>query len=133
MFSSGDDNGVGWRWDALTGYSALSTLPAAIKTGALAVNDSGVIVGQSGGFGAIWDQQGNIYKANDLLAPGFSGWSISMLRGINDNGWLTGEATLSGSANSYAVLLRPVPEPASSALIMLSCASLMARRFNFCR
>jgi hypothetical protein len=128
FFVGGDNVSIGWRWDASKGFSELNTFPAAIKTDALAVNDSGLIVGQSDGIGTIWDQQGAIYNANNLLAPGFSTWSITSLTGVNDNGWLTGYAVLSGSPGYRAVLLRPIPEPASIGLTLLSCASLLMRQ-----
>jgi hypothetical protein len=126
-------NSTAWKWDALTGFSPLSNLPSATRGVAHAVNDSGIIAGSdvvdnSIPFGTLWDEQGNIYKADDLLAPDFSAWRIISLRGINNQGWLTGEALPPGSTNSVAVLLRPIPEPAALPLILLSGASLLTRR-----
>jgi hypothetical protein len=125
---NGGANWIGWRWDASGGYSPLSSLPGSQVSEAYAVNASGLIAGVSGGFGTLWDQEGNIFKANDLLAPDFFSWNVSSLWGINDNGWLTGYAFQSGSPFHHAVLLRPIPEPASSGFIAFSFITLIARR-----
>jgi hypothetical protein len=103
-------------------------LPGATSTRARAVNNSGLIGGNSGVFGTLWDDQGNIYKADDLLAPAFSAWRITTIRGMNESGWLTGEAVPPGSTNSHAVLLRPVPEPASLTLLLTAGAPLALSR-----
>jgi uncharacterized membrane protein len=130
---NGNSNSLPWKWTAATGFAALSTLPGAVTSGALAVNDTGLIVGRSGLFGTIWDEQGAIFKADSLLAPAYTGWKVTSLRGINNDGWLTGEALPPSSSNSHAVLLRPltaIPEPASAGglILLLSCASLLSRR-----
>ena len=98
--------------------------PIAVTSQLLQMDAIVGLVSTSGGFGAIWDQQGNIYKANDLLAPGFSTWNVTQLLGINDYGWLTGEAVPPGSGYSHAVLLRPknpLPFIAAGAE-MINCA-----------
>jgi hypothetical protein len=125
---NGGANWIGWRWDASDGYSPLSSLPGSNISRALAVNASGLIAGESGGYGTVWDQDGNIFKANDLLAPGFADWNIASLWGVNDNGWLTGYAFQSGSGINHAVLLLPVPEPASGGFILLTFLLLGAQR-----
>jgi hypothetical protein len=127
-FVHGNSEGIGWTWNESTGYSELTTLPGAIRTDANAINDAGLIAGESGAFGTIWDQQGNIYKVDDLLAPNFSGWRVTHLFGINDHGWLTGRARPPGSENGRAVLLRPIPEPASLGLLGLAGTCALARR-----
>jgi hypothetical protein len=107
-----------WKWNALSGFTPLSGLPSATRGIAYGANDSGIIAGSNVvndtiPYGVIWDELGNVTKADDLLAPGFAGWRIISLRGINNNGWLTGEAIPPGSANNVAVLLRPISGPSS--------------------
>lgn len=122
LVGSGNVNGgpdtAGWRWQGSTGFSALPNLVGTATAQALAVNDFGLIAGSSGEFGVVWDAQGEVQRANLLLAPGFTNWNIRVLRGVNNDGWFTGEAVLAGSSFSQAVLLRPIPEPTSAAIAL---------------
>lgn len=109
-------------------------------TDAWAINDSGVVVGGSGGHAVWWDLSGQIHdlgvgQAHGINAQGqIAGtdgvnpviWnpdgSVSILpkmdadcgyaSDINDNGWIVGSI---GRANigAQAVLWQPVPEPSS--------------------
>ncbi len=131
---NGGANGGGWRWSATAGFSMLSGLPGQTQTQTLAVNDSSIAVGRSGttgslSAGVIWDAQGTIYKANDLLAPAFTGWNVTEARGINNLGWITGVAIPpTGGTTGQAVLLIPIPEPATFSTLALAAGALLMRR-----
>jgi probable HAF family extracellular repeat protein len=82
-----------------------------------AINQAGVIVGQSTDAGqvyraAMWvDRQ--VINLNDLLDPEVraAGWNFESANGINDHGWIVGDAYIRGANHgfSYAVLLKPRP------------------------
>ena len=99
---------------------------------ALAINDSGQVVGEidgSGGF--VWSSSNGINGAqllNGLLSPASQGWSILSANDINNNGQIVGLGLLNGQ--QYAVLLNPVPEPSSLALAALDFVGLAAWRLR---
>jgi len=79
-----------------------------------ALNATGKIVGQSkrGGddawVAALWEDAGPL-DLNSLSDASGSGWLLKRATGINDLGWITGEAVRFG--RTHAFLLTPVPEP----------------------
>lgn len=71
---------------------------------ALAINNSGVIVGVAHpGRAVVW-QDGQMIDLNTLL-PLSSGWILTAANGINDFGWIVGEGLYQG--NRRAFLLKP--------------------------
>jgi uncharacterized membrane protein len=118
-------NNAAWSWSLTRGFTLLSGLSGMSDTRALGVNNDGLIVGNSGANGVVWDASGNIFNVNALLAPSFRTWHVTTIRGVNDHGWLTGEAVNAGGV-SRAVLLRPVPSPSSAC--GLGAAALLALR-----
>jgi len=95
---------------------------------AQAVNDANVIVGFSNNgtanraFGFV--PGGSITDLNTLLSPSASGWVISRVYDINNTGLIVGEGTFGGV--TQAVVLTPIPEPAS--LSLLAGAGMLALR-----
>ena len=90
------------------------------SSSAKAINDVGQIVGYSWTTDAATDPNSTtrailwngttITELNSLLDPVAEneGWTVIRATGINDQGWIVGDATKSGQRT--AVLLMPVPE-----------------------
>jgi probable HAF family extracellular repeat protein len=97
---------------------------------ALAINNYGEIVGElqqpsSGGYNhAFLDINGSMEDLNDLVSPP-SGWTIEIALDVNDNGLIVGRARDSGGGY-HAILLTPVPEPSSFALLFGGAVGLLA-------
>lgn len=99
---------------------------------ALAINTAGVVVGQSDPAVAGSGQRAFVYDAtmtmrdlNDLISPN-SGWTLTVARGINDLGQVTGEGLISGQTHGF--LLTPVPEP--SLVLTGAAAGLLGWRLR---
>jgi hypothetical protein len=113
------------------GSARVLSTPNGYASAANAINNAGDIVGYNSGFsvgvrGALW-RDGVRRELTDLLAtPG--GWMITYAADINDAGWILADAELDGV--SHAVLLKPVPEPASVVLIGAGCLALLSRRWR---
>jgi probable HAF family extracellular repeat protein len=118
-------------WDSSDVIHDIGTL-GGTSGWAYAVNDDNVIVGFSNNgvgnraFGYV--PGGAITDMNTLLDPSSTGWLITRAHDINNNGLIVGEGTFGGI--TQAVLLTPVPEPGTWALILvtLPAAWLVRRR-----
>jgi probable HAF family extracellular repeat protein len=64
----------------------------------------------------FWSENTGMRDLNDLIDPN-SGWTLSQAFAINDSGQIVGEGFLDGK--QYAVLLNPVPEPSTWALLLV--------------
>lgn len=74
--------------------------------------------------GVIWTEATGWVDINTMLAPEWSAYKILQINGMNENGWLVGDA-LNPDGNIEAIVLIPAP----SALALLGCGSLfMIRR-----
>jgi len=106
---------------------------------ALAINNSGLIAGWSLTTANNYDSKHatlwNGGTATDL--NGFldaetvsAGWVLTEATGINDNGWIIGNAYNSVTGESHAYLLTPVPEPETYAMMLagLGLVGAAARR-----
>jgi probable HAF family extracellular repeat protein len=104
---------------------------------AKAINSSGQIVGYSylanspGMRAAIWTD-GVAADLNSFLDASAAGWVLVEAMGINDSGWIAGNA-INGDGKQHAFLLTPVPEPQSYALALLGVGVLgwVARRRRY--
>lgn len=98
---------------------------------AWAVNEQGQVVGDWNRRGMLWDG-GAAYDLNSLLDPRdvAAGWVVTGGRSINDRGQIVASATnaILGAADSYAVLLTAVPEPATAGLLAAGLLGLTAVR-----
>ena len=103
---------------------------------ASAINSSGQVVGQSrtsensDNYAFFYD--GTMHDLTSLLSPD-SGWTITHVYDINDNGWIVATGTNSAFGyEDYFLLLKPVsqpaPEPASLGLLGLGIMGLLVRR-----
>lgn len=82
---------------------------------ALAINDNGVIVGESDGRAFVY-RNGNMVDLNDLVDP-MSGFSINAAVDINNSGQIAANGC--NADGCHALLLTPVPEPEAYAMIIV--------------
>ncbi len=119
----------------------LGSLPGFTASTATSINDSGVVVGYGyGGFDsntqlplqhAFVYQNGAMTDLNTLIPAG-SGWTISQVMSINDNGVITGIGSLNGTREIFTAQLTDspmvVPEPSLVTFAVMVFASFGARR-----
>lgn len=117
----------------------LGTLGGAIGT-AFAINDAGLAVGYSytsaigdGNHATLWNGS-TITDLNSFLDASAvkAGWFLYEATGINENGWIVGNATNSLGI-SHAFMLAPVPEAETYSMLIvgLGLMSFMVRRRKF--
>jgi probable HAF family extracellular repeat protein len=101
----------------------LGTLGGSGPTWAFAINDSGQVVGRSttpsNGSHAFLYGNGSMVDLNTLISTN-SGWVISSANDINNSGQIAAVGVFNGSSSSHALLLEPIPEPATCALFALA-------------
>ncbi len=122
-------------WNGTT-PTDLGTLDGGYSSSALGINNSSQVVGWS------TDSNGNTHATiwngttptdlNDFLSLSEvnAGWVLDKANGINDNGWIVGNAHNNLTGVDHAFLLTPVPEPETYALFMtgLGLMGFIARR-----
>lgn len=97
------------------------------------LNDAGWVVGVADGARgqdiAFLYAEGQMHRLRDLLAPGDREWRISGADAITDDGRILARA-INGQGEFSYLLLSPVPEPATLALMLagLGVVALTARR-----
>jgi len=122
-------------WDDGSGMWDLGVLPGHESSDAWAINESGEIVGMSyaangKGLAFLWDEQHGMRALRDLV-PADVGWTAFLPIGINDLGQIVGNAEYDDPEEgwaSHAVILTPVPEPATLAQILLVAWVLIGKR-----
>ncbi len=93
-----------------------------------AVNASGQVVGFSRRLSGNPGDHAFLYIAgamsdlNSLLDGSGAGWIVSDARDINDSGWIAATGSGPNANGRRAVLLKPVPEPASLAPSPWECS-----------
>lgn len=104
------------------------------------INQSGQVVGRAlladgVSFRAVLWQDGVALDLNELLsdAAQAQGWTLVSARGINDQGWIVGDAynRLTDVTQGYLLSVSAVPEPGTGTLAMvgvLACLGAAARR-----
>lgn len=107
----------------------LGKLAIDTQTYAYDINDAGLIVGSSGGIATLWSN-GSIYNLNSFLDESTvnAGWELTEAKGINNNGWIVGNAYNASQGLSSAFLLAPVsvpvPEPETFAMLLMGIGVL---------
>jgi probable HAF family extracellular repeat protein len=97
---------------------------------AYAINDRGQVVGSSRLAGSstvhafLWEG-GAMTDLNTLLAPEYSGWTLTFARGINEGGWICGEA-VTPDGQTHAYLLTPEP----TMILLLGMGGIALRRMR---
>jgi probable HAF family extracellular repeat protein len=108
----------------------LGTL-GAHSSDARGINDSGEVVGAlSGGINhAFLYRGGTMFDLNNLIDPS-SVWTIEAANAINDSGQIVGFGPDRPAGGIHALLLTPVPEPETYALLLagLGLMGFMVRR-----
>jgi hypothetical protein len=83
---------------------------------AYGINNRGQVVGSLG----IWETNGVLYSLADLM-PSDSPWQVTQWDLINDSGQIAATACKAGACQ--LVLLTPVPEPATFAMLLAGLAA----------
>lgn len=107
----------------------LGKLEGATSSLANAINSSGQTVGSSLIYGAtlvsqratLWTNN-SIFDLNSFMDARAvaAGWILLQANGINDSGWIVGNASNSLlGINSHAFLLTPVPEPETYSMFLI--------------
>jgi probable HAF family extracellular repeat protein len=106
--------------------------------GASAINDQGVVVGDSRTnqtsaeiFPFIWDGDSAPINLNDLIDPA-SGWELDSAWGINDSGQIVGNGELNGIGTGFLLTPTaspsiPTPEPTTLPLLLTAALPLLRR------
>jgi len=127
---------TGLWWDASGNVHTLAFLPDTTSSVVTAINNKNVVTGWSTDFtsgcdafanflcrrAALWDLNGNAADLNDLIDPGL-GYTLLAANDINDLGEIYGEA-VDATGRRFLFLARPVPEPATWAMMVLGFACL---------
>jgi probable HAF family extracellular repeat protein len=100
---------------------------------AVSINNKGQIIGRATTLGShgyipcLFDPTGNGNNiAINSVIDSSSGWFISSVEDINDNGWIVGHG-INPEGDVHACVLIPIPEPATLSLLALG-AILAGRR-----
>jgi uncharacterized membrane protein len=85
-----------------------------------ALNILSQVVGMSNGHAFLWDSGAAIDLNNFISASAkAAGWVLQEAVGINDHGWIVGNAYNTLTFASNAFLLSPAPEPSTYAMLLL--------------
>lgn len=123
---------VAFLWSSSTSLVSLGKLPGATSSFGADVNSSAAAVGwneggTNGEEGFLWTPQDGMLSFNSLVV-GASGWQVQRARAINDLGYVVANA-VGADRQVHAVLLTPVPEPTTWALMLAGLlATSMARK-----
>ncbi len=119
-------------FDLNSGNIDLGTL-GGDESEALAINDSGIIVGRAYTEEHRWHAclfdptgQGNNIDLNSVIAPDLD-WYLETARGVNDDGWIVGWG-INPDGYRHGYLLTPVPEPYTLLLMALGCLAIRRKK-----
>jgi hypothetical protein len=112
---------VAFLWSPSSTLMSLGKLPGATSSFGADVNGSGAVVGwnEGGATGEeafLWTAEDGMVSFNSLLV-GAAGWQVQRARSINDLGYVVANA-VGAEGQVHAVLLTPVPEPGTWALML---------------
>jgi len=121
--------GTGMQWFIYDGQQ-FNWLPAGTRLSPnavpLAINEFDVVVGVDGPnhCGYVY-REGALVDLNNVISPS-DGWHITEADDVNNNGQIVGSATINGE--QHAVLLNPIPEPTTMAILGLSAVAILRKR-----
>lgn len=98
----------------------LGGVPGYTSSWAADINNLGQVVGSSKGVATLWNGM-VAFDLNTFLdaATRDAGWMLTYATGINEQGWIIGNAINVVTNASSAFLLTPVPEPETYALMLV--------------
>jgi len=134
-YTGNGDEYRAFLWNEETGMQDLGALPGEDDSVAYAINNVGQIVGQTGERAFIWDQINGMQAVADLL-PSEIEWAYFRPYDINDSGQIIGYRVIcwgfdEGEWEFYEMkpaLLTPIPEPATSSLLLTGLLGLILRK-----
>ena len=94
---------------------------------AVGINNSDQVVGTNASSAFLYSN-GLWQNLNGLVINMPTGWTLTMANGINDLGQIVGTMKRVGFNQEHAVLLIPVPSPATLGLLVLGSAVMIGRR-----
>lgn len=119
-------------WQAGVGFTTIGQLDG-YNTAANAINDAGVLVGVADAVGAFgtqafaWSEADGLVALTSRVDVASSGdWAVLDTTGISESGLIVGRGWRA-DLGYRAVLLSPVPEPATAVLVGLGALLLVAR------
>ena len=83
------------------------------------IGDGSTLSGSTDKHAVLWN--GNVATdLNSFLDAGSvsAGWVLTQANGINDNGWIVGDAINTLTGETHAFQLAPVPEPETYAMML---------------
>ena len=104
----------------------LGLLGCTIESNANAINNVGQVVGYSQTINGIsiatlWNGN-NVIDLNSFLTASTksAGWVLTDATGINDNGWIVGDAVNAqlGETHAFELSISPVPEPETYGMML---------------
>lgn len=122
---------VAFAWSAAGGTVSLGMLAGAAHSYGADINSAGTSVGWNDGLpqgevAFLWSADSGMVAIDSLLVDA-SDWQVQRARAINDLGYIVGNA-VDAAGNLHAVLLTPVPEPATMWLALAGIAALALTR-----
>lgn len=123
---------VAFLWSSDTSLISLGKLAGAARSFGADVNSAAAVVGwneggANGEEGFLWTAQDGMLSFNTLLL-GAPGWQVQRARSINDLGYVVANA-VDSNGQVHAVLLVPVPEPSTWAVMLAGLlATFIVRR-----
>ena len=121
--ATGDIEGFLFANGVMTGFEPTGSLDF-IPT---SINSAGQIVGSNYFGDAYIYNNGTLTDLNSLIDPN-SGWSLTSAEAIADNRDIIVEGVRDEGAVSDALLLTPVPEPITTAVLSIGALGLLLRR-----
>jgi uncharacterized membrane protein len=117
-------SGTPYIWSAAGGMTAIPLPAGASQGSARGVNSAGWVVGVGGGaFAVPFLYDGTATYTLAALLASAPGWDFinntsSAALSISEDGSIVGSAVLNGDVHAFKLVLSPVPEPGSWALML---------------